>query len=294
MALEFLYALEDIPSLVFFLYENGYYISKGKDLQSNRLLTPNDAISALSTDLLLPGSKVYWIGQGEQRFVLQFISCGNQSHPCCLGREGRAAALLSSRSQSGLKESADKLQKILRGYLKKNGSFLPYNGKARMSCYFLHNYLALEEDYLCTPFNDPICRGVIRVLCSQMQVNTVTENLGRIAKQYPAIVPGRMHIFTNWGNHEVADICFEFLCDRSNFSFSDLHNLIRWLSGNRKSEASNQKLRMMANCPPMRSLPSHVEQPIITVFIENPWQSWLGSEEHYSGKLVTLWPEKNM
>lgn len=289
MALEFLYAENDVPSLISALYDSEYYLSQSVGIYKDLPLSQIDAITALKTDLVLPGFTVYWVGRGENNQLLQFKSCGKQSHPSYVGKQGRVAGYLSISTRAEPSDEAAKLLKMMRQYLRKNGLFRRYNGSARMSCYYLPNYSQLEENYLQRPFPEYVCRGTIRVICESDQVAGFIEKLEQISKCYPAIENG--NVFANgYRGNKMSVICFEFLCNHKLFSFSDLMQMIQWISENKKSAVCNQKLQMIAESPPM-SIKNHLGiQASIVIFIDNPWQCWIDCESEYSGKTTILWP----
>jgi len=288
MALEFLYAENDIPSFISTLYDNKYYLSRSAGLYKDQPLSYSDAASALRTDLQLPGTKVYWVGKGDQIHLLQLTSCGKQSHPCYAGKQGRIAGFLSSETQPETASESSNLLKIMKHYLKGNGSFRRYNGNARMSCYFLTNYNKLDEAYLHKPFPDHICRGVMRVLCDETHKTDIIPKLDKAPEKYPAIEKNKMIVNENWANHDISEILFDFLCDRNLFSAADLQNLILWLSDGQKSVMYNQKLQMIAESPPM-SFKNFPEEAQIVIFIDNPWQCWINHEDEYTGRPIALW-----
>lgn len=291
MALEFLYSQDDIPSLVANLYDNGYYLSRSAGSYKDQPLSYADVVSALGVNLLLPGSKVYQVGKGEHKYIMQLISCGKYSHPCYVGKHGRIAGCLSPSIQSEIESEAGNLQKIMRAYLKKNGSFLRYNANSRMSCFFLKNYEKLEKNYLQNPFPEHTCRGVIRILSRSTQVMLFIEKLEKTSQYFPAIESGCITVTKYWADHNVSDICLEFLCDHTSFSISDLRRMILWISDNRKSAVCNQKLQMFAESPPMSVNSVSENQPSITIFIDNPWKCWINNDSDYSGRPIILWPE---
>lgn len=292
MAIEFLYASEDIPTLLGPVYENGFFFSRSAGMYRDKPLSSVEAESLLDSDLFFPGSKVYWIGNEKSSHLLQFVSCGKQSEPCYVGKRGREAGFLSTISQANMDCDSVRLQKLMRKYLKKHGAFQPYNGASRMSCFFLPNYKLKEEQYLQNPYPDALCLGTGRVICYRKKSVEIINKLETISIHFPAIQNCSLYIRDYWANKDLEDIRFAFLCDHNLFKYLDFQRLIRWLSDNQKSVIANQKLQMFGESPPMSLDNAQADQPHMIVFLDNPWQCWLNHERDYSGKPTILWPEK--
>lgn len=292
MAIEFLYASEDIPSLVTYLYDNGFFLSRSAGIYRDKPLSSTEAESSLDSDLYFPGTKVYWIGNEKSNHLLQFVPCGKQCDPCYVGKQGRAAGFLSTKSQVNTDSDSVILQKLMRQYLKKHGIFQRYNGNARMNCFFLPNYRLKEERYLQNPYPDYLCLGTGRVICYRQKSVEIINKLESISIHFSAIQNCSLNIRDYWVNKDLEDIRFAFLCDHNLFTYLDFQRLIRWLSDNQKSVVANQKLQMFGESPPMSLVNAQANQPHMIVFLDNPWQCWLNHERDYSGKPTILWPEK--
>lgn len=291
MSIEFLYAAEDIPDLVDYLYDNGFFFARSAGIYKGKPLSPSQAESSLESDLFFPGSKVYWIGNEKSGQLLQFVSCGKQSEPYYVGKRGRDAGFLSTRPHSDMDFDAILLLKSMRKYLKKHATFQRYNGDARMNCYFLPYYRLKEERYLQNPYPDYLCLGTGRVICYSHQKMEMIKKLETVSSCFPAIQNFIPIMRDYWVNTDLSDIRFTFLCDHNNFSFFDFQRLIRWLSDNKKSVVANQKLQMFGESPPMPLAKVQMEQPHIMVFLDNPWQCWINYEHEYSGKSIVLRPD---
>lgn len=290
MALEFVYSMEDIPNFVGYLYDNHYYLSRGAGLYKGKILSEIDANSALSSDLLFSGTKMYWVGNKKKSRIMQFSSCGKESHPRYLGKQGRSVGLFSQSGEIEDKSEALVLQKSVRAYFRKNGSFRPYNEIARMSCFFLRNYIELDERYALKPLPNNICHGAIRILCIKSQTEYYTNKINDVLHGFQGVDPDNLLVHKYWGEHQLTEICADFLCNRDCFLLSDLEQMIRTISDNNKAVIMNQKLHMLAKSVPNSSSCSSVDAPIISIQIDNPWECWLNREDEYSGKPINIWP----
>ena len=166
MSIEFLYAKEDIPDLVYFLYANDCYISHRNSCKCNDILPQNRAINALISDLCTPFG-TYYIGRKNNTRLLLFDSCGRQGHPRHLGKRGRYAGKIVCDDRTHC--DANDLYKLIKNYFKKNYSYQRYNGNARMSCYFAPNYLNFEKMYAQNPDPEGMCPGYLRIICASSQ-----------------------------------------------------------------------------------------------------------------------------
>jgi hypothetical protein len=292
MAIEFLYSKEDVPSFVENLYSQHYYLAREVKPRQDLILTQVDATAMLITDLFFPGSRRYWIGDSAHSHILQMDSCGKQSHPAYVGKQGRIAGLLSLYFQPEHKESAQDIHKIVKTYLRKHGTYRNYNPGVRMSCYFLPSYAQLDDAYRNEPHPSHICPGGLQILCLKDQTEVFLDKVHSLSDFHPSIQCKAQYVSDYGEDHSSANICLDFLCDRSCFAFGDFQKMIRWISGNQKAVVHNQKLRMIAESAPDRSMIIHPMDIKIKVYIDNPWQCWVGQEETYSGKPVILWPDK--
>lgn len=290
MAIEFLYAKDDVLSFIKNLYDQGYHLAKKSNSGEAVSLTQADAVSALTTDLFFPGSAVYWIEDRNKNSIVQLIACEKQSDPFYVGKQGRMAGYLSSLAQNEQKDAADQVNKVIQTYLKKHGTFRNYNPNARMSCYFLPSYLQMDADYCSAPLPDHICQGGLKILCKKDLADIFLNKLSNLHNYHSAVQSTACHISEYWEDRTFSIICCGFLCDRNRFLNEDLQKMIRWISDDKKAIFFNQKLRMIAEAPYEATSRQQSMDFKITIFIDNPWRCWIGKEESYSGKPTILWP----
>lgn len=148
MRLEFLQSDGDIEEFVSYLYELGYSISQSCRQMRGMVLDRMTAIHELQYDLHTSSSS-YYLGDAANNRILVMDSCGPQSHPSKLGRQGRLAGVIGHIDKESASEK--ELMRLLRNYFRRNNKFLRYNGAARMSCHFGPHYLQMEAVFLPTP-----------------------------------------------------------------------------------------------------------------------------------------------
>lgn len=285
MAIEFLYAKDDVSSFIKNLYDQGYHLTS-KAIP----LTQADATSALTIDLFFPSSKVYWIENKDKNRIVQLNSCGLQSDPSYVGKQGRMAGYLSSLTQHEQKVAADQVKKVIHSYLKKYGTFRNYNPNVRMSCYFLPSYAQVDKAYRNAPLSDHICQGGLKILCKKEHADIFLDKVNNLHNYHTAIQSKTYYISEYWEDRTVSIICCGFLCDRNHFSAEDLQKMIRWISDDQKAVFFNQKLKMIAEAPYEATNRQQSMDFKITIFVDNRWRCWIGQEKLYSGKPIILWP----
>lgn len=174
MSLEFLHADRDIEEFVNYLYQNGFFISHRCGHMCDIELDRIAAIHELQHDLCTSWAG-YFLGNSENKRLLMMDSCGPQSHPSKLGRQGRKAGLIGHTDKDNTSEK--ELMRLLRNYFRRNYTFRRYNGTTRMSCHFGPHYMQMEADFFADTRVSDLCCGYLCLVCRADQAEFEQERV---------------------------------------------------------------------------------------------------------------------
>lgn len=268
MRLEFLQADGDIEEFVNYLYDHGFSISYRCGQMRDMVLDRMTAIHSLQHDLYTIWG-AYYLGDAVNRRLLMMDSCGPQSHPSKLGREGR----ISGRIVHVDKDNAlgKELMRILRNYFRRNYKFLRYNGALRMSCHFGPHYLHMEADFFDNPRAEDLCVGYLCLLCCVDRVEIEKERTVNVLAQLDA---QNVQIFEHpyWINPEVVQLHIPFLYYAPSFFVELFSSAISKLSydGQVRFRSDNQTFSFQNTLAP-EALINQAEANCIEVLLQRPW-----------------------
>lgn len=222
LTIELLYAKEDVPDFVAFLYSNNCFIRHRNSQKCTAILSLERAVNALVSDLLAPFG-TYYIEKENHPQLLFFDSCGRQGHPRHLGKWGRCAGRIVWDDKDNIE--AGELFRLIKNYIKKTYFYQRYNGNAKMRCYFGPHYQKLDNEYAQNPDADGTCPGYLRIICSPLQKAYITEMIDRILSSHGAIFQISSSWHQYWEDFELLELHVEFSYVGTLFDYNDFQQI---------------------------------------------------------------------
>lgn len=268
MGLEFLQSDGDIEEFVNYLYEHGFSISHRCRQMQDIVLNRVTAVHELQHDLHTIGN-TYYLGDAANNRLLMLDSCGPQSHPSKLGRQGRLAGVIGHINKDNALEK--ELMRLLQNYFRRNYKFLRYNGAARMSCHFGPHYLQMEVDYFDDPRAEDLCVGYLCLICCSGRVETEKERAANALERLD-VQDAQIAVHPYWRNPALVQLHIPFLYYVPSFSVEAYSSVISELScgGVIRFSSGNNFFSFQNNLSP-DALTNQAEANCIDLLLQRPW-----------------------
>lgn len=268
LRLEFLQSDGDIVEFVNYLYEQGLSISQRCKQMCDVELDRITAIHKLQHDLYTSWG-TYFIGDEANKRLLMLDSCGPQSHPSKLGRQGRLAGVIGHVDKDNAIEK--ELMRLLRNYFRRNYKFLRYNGVARMSCYFGPHYLRMEADFFDDPRAEDLCGGYLCLICCSDRVEFEKERAANALNRLD-VQNVQISVRPYWNNPGQMQLHIPFLYYAPSFSVEEYSSVFSELSFNGRIRfgSSNINFSFRNNLSP-NALTDQTAANCIDLLLQRPW-----------------------